>query len=103
MHVTDFLRLLHERTAQTEERDNGVTTATTVNTFLVTNATTLLDVKDDVEDGDEKEEGVTAARLAQCLRVATVRVARHEVRHDADTQVAETAQQAVTPFAHSDL
>ena len=43
---------------------------------------------------------MTAAAVTQRLGVLAECVARHEVRYDADSQVAEAAHQTMPPFTH---
>ena len=62
-------------------------------------------LQDGVPVQERHEDGQAAheATVSNSLCRLAVSVARQEVRHDADTAVAETAEQALFPLAHYDL
>jgi hypothetical protein len=58
---------------------------------------------DDVSDRNALDEAADETAFADFLRHSTSRVARHEVRYDADAAVVETPEQTVLEFRHFPL
>lgn len=94
----DFLSFLDERTAVATPERQQVHDETTRNVLLSSHLATYLSSTDEVGDGNELNQSADETALADLLGDPAGRVARHDVRDDADTAVVEAAEQAMLEF-----
>jgi len=102
-HALNLLSFLYEGAKPAEPVQQTVRHETPLDALGVSDLLADLGTRVHADAAEERHDAIVAAALAHRLGVLARRVARHEVRDDAQPAVVEAREQPVFPVAHDGL